>query len=208
MHRHFARGIAKHDEDASQIKADGMHVLLKNRSLLVLAASLPAFNLGNSAMLPLYSLALSAAHWADPSAIMSANIVISQVVMLIAAAYANRLIRRFGFWWIILATLARDAALARGGGGAGRAVVGDRAGAGLRWHRREFAERRGARLIVHLLPWQRAGESRAGRGAGRGGGRVPESTARRMGRAALRLSGSVSRVVEFVDYRVRDLDQA
>lgn len=107
VHRHFARGLAHHDtDDASDFHADGLHVLLRNRSLLVLAAALAAFNLGNSAMLPLYSLAVASTHWADPSHVTAANIVISQIVMLIAAAYASRATRRWGFWRVILATLA------------------------------------------------------------------------------------------------------
>lgn len=107
VHRHYARGFAKDDaDDASDIHPDALRVLLHNRSLLVLSAALAAFNLGNSAMLPLYSLAVASTHAADPSHVTAANIVISQIVMLIAAAYASRAIRRFGFWWIILATLA------------------------------------------------------------------------------------------------------
>jgi MFS family permease len=107
VHGHFARGFARHDDaDMSDVHAHSMGTLVTNRPLMVLAVALAAFNLGNSAMLPLYSLAASASHWADPSHITAANIVISQVVMLIAAAYASRLVRRFGFWTIILATLA------------------------------------------------------------------------------------------------------
>ncbi|MDR5879847.1 MULTISPECIES: MFS transporter [unclassified Caballeronia] len=107
VHRHFARGLARHDDDdASDIRAQGFSVLWRNRPLLVLAAALALFNLGNSAMLPLYSLAVASAHVADPSQVTAANIVISQVVMLAAAAYASRLTRRWGFWWILLVTLA------------------------------------------------------------------------------------------------------
>ncbi|SAK58236.1 major facilitator transporter [Caballeronia fortuita] len=110
VHRHFARGIAKEDsddtDDSNDVRADAMRVLLRNHSLLVLAAALAAFNLGNSAMLPLYSLAVASTHTADPSHVTAANIVISQIVMLIAAACASRAIRRWGFWRIILVTLA------------------------------------------------------------------------------------------------------
>ncbi|SEJ74991.1 MFS transporter [Paraburkholderia diazotrophica] len=106
VHRHYARGLAHDDEqDPSQVHADSMRVLLRCRPLLVLAVVLAAFNLGNSAMLPLYSLAASAAHQDGASQITAANIIISQIVMLIAAVYASRLIRRWGFWWVILATL-------------------------------------------------------------------------------------------------------
>jgi MFS family permease len=53
----------------------------------------------------LYSLAVAANHHGVASQITAANIIISQVVMLIAAVYAYRLVCRWGFWWVILATL-------------------------------------------------------------------------------------------------------
>ncbi|WP_309834673.1 MFS transporter [Caballeronia sp. LZ065] len=154
VHRHYARGFAKDDaDDASDIHPDALRVLLHNRSLLVLSAALAAFNLGNSAMLPLYSLAVASTHAADPSHVTAANIVISQIVMLIAAAYASRAIRRFGFWWIILATL--DAAAARRHGGVRPADVGRPAGAGVRRPRRGISERRGARARRASAAWER-----------------------------------------------------
>ncbi|MEP9322112.1 MFS transporter [Paraburkholderia phymatum] len=106
VHRHFARGLAHRDEkEPSPVPVDSMRILLHSRPLLVLSLALAAFSLGNSAMLPLYSLAVAATHHRDASQIAAANIVISQVVMLIAAVYASRAIRRWGFWWVILATL-------------------------------------------------------------------------------------------------------
>jgi hypothetical protein len=106
VHRHYARGLAHDDEkDSSQVRADSLRVLLRSRPLLVLALVLATFNLGNSALLPLYSLAVAANHHSHASQITAANIVISQVVMLIVAVYASRAIRRWGFWWIILVTL-------------------------------------------------------------------------------------------------------
>jgi MFS family permease len=106
VHRHFARGLAHTDEkEPSNVPADSLRMLLHCRPLLVLSLVLAAFSLGNSALLPLFSLAVAATHHQDASQITAANIVISQVVMLIAAVYASRAIRRWGFWWIILATL-------------------------------------------------------------------------------------------------------
>ncbi|QGZ65348.1 MFS transporter [Paraburkholderia acidisoli] len=104
VHRHYARGLAHGDADSSPTRADSLRILLGNRSLLLLAIVLAAFSLGNSAMLPLYSLAVAAAHRGGASGITAANIVISQIVMLIVATIASRLIRRFGFWWVMLAT--------------------------------------------------------------------------------------------------------
>jgi MFS family permease len=106
VHRHYARGLAREDDhDPSEVRADSMRVLLRSRPLLVLAVVLAAFDLGNSAMLPFYSLAVAAQRHGDASQITAANIVISQVVMLLAAAYASRAIRRWGFFRIILVTL-------------------------------------------------------------------------------------------------------
>ncbi|OLL31065.1 MFS transporter [Burkholderia sp. SRS-W-2-2016] len=106
VHRHYARGLSHEDDsDNSQIHAEGIRAVLRSRPLLLLSIVLAAFSLGNSVMLPLYSMAQAALHHRNASGITAANIIISQVVMLIAAVYASRLIRRFGFWWIILATL-------------------------------------------------------------------------------------------------------
>jgi MFS family permease len=105
VHRHYARGLAQDDKDGSQARAQSLRVLLQNRPLRLLAIALAAFSLGNSAMLPLYSLAVAADHHNLASQLTAANLVISQVVMLIAALYAYRAIRRWGFWWVILATL-------------------------------------------------------------------------------------------------------
>lgn len=105
VHRHYARGLAHDDDkDRSQARAQSVRVLLQNRPLRLLAIVLAAFSLGNSAMLPLYSLAVAADHHGLASQLTAANLVISQVVMLIAAVYAYRAIRRWGFWWVILAT--------------------------------------------------------------------------------------------------------
>ncbi|MGN6086252.1 MFS transporter [Trinickia sp.] len=107
VHRHYARGLAHEDEkDRSEARAQSVRVLLQNRPLLLLAIALAAFSLGNSAMLPLYSLAVAATHRGLASQITAANIVTSQIVMLIAAMFACRLIRRWGVWWVIFATLA------------------------------------------------------------------------------------------------------
>jgi len=107
VHRHYARGLPHEDEkDRSEARAESMRVLLRNRPLLILAIVLAAFSLGNSAMLPLYSIAVAATHHGVASQITASNIIISQVVMLVAAVFACRLIHRWGFWWVVCATLA------------------------------------------------------------------------------------------------------
>ncbi|CAM2158825.1 Major facilitator transporter (plasmid) [Pararobbsia alpina] len=100
-----ARGLGSVATDASGHEhATGFRVLLTCRPLLLLAASLAMFHLGNAAMLPLYSLAVVAAHQGDPSAFTAQTIVVAQLVMVVAACFANRLIQRIGYWGVILIT--------------------------------------------------------------------------------------------------------
>ncbi|WP_176057627.1 MFS transporter [Paraburkholderia sp. BCC1876] len=104
-----ARGLAPHESHESHGastdgEVSGFRILVQCRPLRVLAAALAMFHLGNAAMLPLYGLAIVAAHQADPSAFTAETVVIAQAVMLIAAMLANRLIRWHGYWWVILLT--------------------------------------------------------------------------------------------------------
>lgn len=107
VHRHYARGLAQEDDnDPSQVHAESVRVLVRSRPLLLLAITLAVFSLGNSAMLPLYCLAIAASHHGVESQMTAATLIISQLVMLVAAAYACRVIHTWGFWWVIFATLA------------------------------------------------------------------------------------------------------
>jgi MFS family permease len=100
-----ARGLgASGEPNAGYAHASGFRVLATCRPLLLLAASLAMFHLGNAAMLPLYGLAVVAAHQGDPSAFTAQTIVVAQLVMVVAACVANRLIRRIGYWGVILIT--------------------------------------------------------------------------------------------------------
>ncbi len=80
----------------------GIATLIKSRQLLVLATSLLLFHLGNAAMLPLYGLAIVAAHQGNASLFTAETIVIAQLVMVVASFAAIRLIRLRGYWWVIL----------------------------------------------------------------------------------------------------------
>jgi predicted MFS family arabinose efflux permease len=98
-----ARGMA--DASATEREhASGFRVLLTCRPLLVLSAALAMFHLGNAAMLPLYGLAVVSAHLGDPSAFTAQTIVVAQLVMVVAAFLATRLIQRVGYWVVILIT--------------------------------------------------------------------------------------------------------
>jgi MFS family permease len=98
-----ARGMA--DAPGTEREhASGFRVLLTCRPLLVLSAALAMFHLGNAAMLPLYGLAVVSAHLGDPSAFTAQTIVVAQLVMVVAAFLATRLIQRVGYWVVILIT--------------------------------------------------------------------------------------------------------
>lgn len=102
-----ARGLdpSSSGDDARETQhATGFRVLLQCRPLLLLSAALAMFHLGNAAMLPLYGLAVVAAHKGDPSAFTAQTIVVAQLVMVAAAFFASRLIGRFGYWSVILIT--------------------------------------------------------------------------------------------------------
>ncbi|WP_144113974.1 MFS transporter [Paraburkholderia sp. BCC1886] len=98
-----ARGLGESVPN-EQEHASGFRVLLTCRPLLVLAASLAMFHLCNAAMLPLYGLAVVAAHQGEPNAFTAETIVVAQLVMVVAACLANRLIHRIGYWRVILIT--------------------------------------------------------------------------------------------------------
>ncbi|SAK60981.1 major facilitator transporter [Caballeronia temeraria] len=98
-----ARGLSGSSPTEHE-QASGFRVLLTCRPILLLAASLAMFHLGNAAMLPLYGLAVVAAHQGDPSAFTAQTIVVAQLVMVVAAVFANRLIQRIGYWGVILIT--------------------------------------------------------------------------------------------------------
>jgi predicted MFS family arabinose efflux permease len=101
-----ARGLATPSAKDQQDKhpASGLRILLENRPLLLLAASLALFHLGNAAMLPLYGMAIVTTHQGDPSAFTAETIVIAQLVMIGAAWLAPRLIQWRGYWATILIT--------------------------------------------------------------------------------------------------------
>jgi hypothetical protein len=69
-----ARGLS-HGDDGG--KVGGFTVLLECKPLLILAAALACFHLGNGAMLPLYGLAVVSAKQADPAGFVAITIVVA-----------------------------------------------------------------------------------------------------------------------------------
>ena len=94
-----ARGLKEGSDDG---KASGFRVLLECRPLLILAAALACFHLGNGAMLPLYGLAVVADKQGDPASFVALTIVVAQAVMIVASVVAMRLAEKNGYWLVLL----------------------------------------------------------------------------------------------------------
>ncbi|MFC0239750.1 MFS transporter [Rhodopseudomonas telluris] len=83
-------------------KASGFRVLLESKPLLILAAALLFFHLGNAAMLPLYGLAVVADQKVDPATFVAMTIVIAQGVMIVTSLVAMRMAEKEGYWLVLL----------------------------------------------------------------------------------------------------------
>jgi MFS family permease len=97
-----ARGLEGEDEDEARLK--GFQVLLARRPLLVLAACLALFHLGNGGMLPLYGLAVSQAGQGNPAALVALTVVVAQGTMVVMSVLAMRMAAHRGYWLVILLT--------------------------------------------------------------------------------------------------------
>jgi MFS family permease len=127
-----ARGLA-----TLGARVSGWSTLAGCRPLLVLAATLMLFHLGNAAMLPLLGQSLVAQGAGDPSAYTGATIVVAQLTMVPMAILAARLAQSRGYWIVFVLALSAlpvrgvTAALAGGPLGLVPVQVLDGVGAGL-----------------------------------------------------------------------------
>jgi MFS family permease len=95
-----ARGLTRGGDDSGQV--GGLTVLLECKPLLILAAALAFFHLGNAAMLPLYGLAVVSAKQADPAGFVAITIVVAQGTMILVSLIAMRLAEKEGYWLVLL----------------------------------------------------------------------------------------------------------
>jgi MFS family permease len=95
-----ACGLARETDDGT--RAGGMQVLIGSKPLLILAAALLFFHLGNAAMLPLYGLAVVANKQADPASFVAMTIVIAQGTMILTSLAAMRMAEKEGYWLVLL----------------------------------------------------------------------------------------------------------
>lgn len=101
-----ARGLEDDSATDSTSHAEGFRALLRHRPILILAAALACFHLGNGAMLPLYGLAVVAHGHGNPAVFTALTIVVAQGVMILAAIVATRLAQRLGYWPVLLIAFA------------------------------------------------------------------------------------------------------
>ncbi|MBS0234650.1 MAG: MFS transporter [Proteobacteria bacterium] len=94
-----ARGTKEDDKDG---KASGFEVLLECKPLLILAAALAAFHLGNGAMLPLYGMAVVSNGTTNGPGFVSITIVVAQATMIVASIIAMRMAEAEGYWLVLL----------------------------------------------------------------------------------------------------------
>ncbi|WP_264479168.1 MFS transporter [Lichenihabitans sp. PAMC28606] len=99
-----ARGMkdGKGDREETGEQASGFRVLLECKPLLILAAALAFFHLGNGAMLPLYGLAVVATRNSDPASFVAITIVVAQAVMIAVSLVAMRVAEKRGYWLVLL----------------------------------------------------------------------------------------------------------
>ncbi|MGY5776521.1 MFS transporter [Rhizobium sp. LEGMi135b] len=83
-------------------KPSGFKVLAESKPLLILAAALALFHLGNGAMLPLFGLAVVSAGHADPAGFVALTVVVAQGTMIITSLIAMHMAERRGQWLVLL----------------------------------------------------------------------------------------------------------
>jgi MFS family permease len=96
---HVARGASA---DTSEQPASAWRALFECKPLLVLAAALALFHLGNAAMLPLYGLAVVSGQEGNGAGFVAMTIVVAQAVMIAASIVAMRMAEKQGYWLVLL----------------------------------------------------------------------------------------------------------
>ncbi len=99
-----ARGLS--DAPGEPHRPRGWAILFESRALLVAAAALMLFYVGDAAMLPLYGMAVVAAHRGDPAGFVATTIVVAQGVMVVTSLIAMKLAARRGYWMVLLIAFA------------------------------------------------------------------------------------------------------
>jgi MFS family permease len=102
--QHAARGMKS--PSGEEEKASGYRVLVECTPLLVLAAALTVFHLGNAAMLPLYGMKVVADGHVNGPGFVAITIVVAQGVMILTSLVAKQLRESQGLWIALLVSFA------------------------------------------------------------------------------------------------------
>jgi MFS family permease len=87
-------------------RAEGFRSVLRNKPMLILAACLACFHLGNGAMLPLYGLAVVGAGKGNAALFVAETVMVAQAVMIVASLLAMRMAAGRGYWLVMLISFA------------------------------------------------------------------------------------------------------
>nr|WP_300785175.1 MFS transporter [Enhydrobacter sp.] len=104
INRRAARGLKEEGADDEGLL--GLGVLHTCRPLVILAAALALFNLGNAGMLPLYGLAVVSAGQGEPASFVAKTIVVGQGIMILGSLVAMQMAEKRGFWLVLLISFA------------------------------------------------------------------------------------------------------
>jgi MFS family permease len=94
-----ARGLKSEEKEN---RVSGFKALFDCKPLLLLAAALAFFHLGNGAMLPLYGLGAASNGQENAAMFVAMTIVIAQLVMIGASLAAMKLADERGYWLVLL----------------------------------------------------------------------------------------------------------
>ncbi|MDF0486665.1 MFS transporter [Sphingomonas sp. H39-1-10] len=103
-----ARGLEteKDGDGTHRGQAEGFRTLLGNRPMLILAAALACFHLGNGAMLPLYGMAVVGAGKGNAAMFTATTVMVAQAVMIVASLVAMKVAAGRGYWLVLLISFA------------------------------------------------------------------------------------------------------
>lgn len=103
-----ARGLEDEEGEDDQAggQAEGFKALLSNKPMLILAAALACFHLGNGAMLPLYGMAVVGAGKGDAAMFTATTVMVAQAVMIVASLVAMKVAAGRGYWLVLLISFA------------------------------------------------------------------------------------------------------
>lgn len=94
-----ARGL---NEEGNDEKVNGLKVLLNCKPLLILAAALAFFHLGNGGLLPLYGMAAAEKMEGNASMFVALTVIIAQIVMIAASVVGMKVAEAKGYWIVML----------------------------------------------------------------------------------------------------------